>query len=362
MFKNAKIVSVGADANDYHAQTAERGTKEFVISSSSLRAVFAKSPSAWFKGWTLAESESLEYGSLLDVLVLTPEQFERQYILQPENYESASLECPTCKSVGKGKKCATCKVERVESIVSKPWSNNSDTCAAWIETQAKAGRTVVDQFELDKAIAAKKRLMDDEEISAFIAGCDRQMWIEAEWHDAATGLIIPVKCLIDLAGKAGTPFAAMLGDLKSTKDASNIGWARWGRRVGYDLQAAWNFDLFKAAGREAASFHFVLSENFLPYEVGRRICTQDESDPEMDERSSLVSGRRQYRRMMADYCQFLKSGKWPGYDDTDEASASGWTPFLTDPYEENRRMFAPKFVTAPAAPEETVEENPDLIP
>lgn len=364
MFKNARIIGTGADAMLYHKQEAQRGALDFVMSSSSLRN-FAICPSKWIFGWELPPSASLEYGSLFDTLVLTPGQFEKKYVVAPLMYEAKGMECPECKSVTDSQKCSKCKKDRIEIKVSKDWNYQAKYCSDWKAAKIAAGKEITTTFDVVDTQAAMKRLHADEQIKAFLDGCDRQVWIEAEWHDEATGLVIKVKCLIDLAGKEDGPFAKRLGDLKTTKNAAPIAWAKWADFAGYSIQAAWNTDLFVAAtSREITDFCFVLSENSAPWEPGRRYMSQDLDNPGMDE-GSIASGRRQYRKMIEGYCQCVKTGKWPGFDDTDEASASGWTLVSPDPYAEQRRMFAPKFrygMVEPVEPAEEQEPDPDLIP
>jgi len=117
-----------------------------------------------------------------------------------------------------------------------------------------------------------------------------------------------------------------------------------------------------ATNREIINFCFVLSENFAPWEIGRRFMSQDIDQPGMDA-GSIASGRRQYRAILADYCQCLKTDKWPGFDDTDEASADGWTLVQPDVWTEQRRLFAPKYVfTEPQAEDASEESGDDLTP
>lgn len=350
MLKNAKIIAIGANPNEYHTQKGERGTPAFELSSSSLR-TFAACPSKWKNGYELPRSASLEYGSLFDCIVLTPHLFEKTYVLQPSTYQSKVMKCPTCGSVSDAASCKKCKVERVEGFVDKPWNNNSDTCTAWVEEQAKAGREVVNNADLTEAQTAAKRLLADEPIKRFLDACQRQVWVIGEWHDEDTGLVVPVKCLIDLVAMEDSAFPKSLGDLKTTKNAAPVAWARWAEFAGYSIQAAWNTDLFVAATqREITNFCFLLSENTAPFEIGRRFMSQDVLEPGMDT-GAIASGRRQYLEMLRGYCKCLKSGKWPGFDDTDEASADGWTLVVPSPWDENRRMFAPKYQFGGEQPE-----------
>jgi hypothetical protein len=361
MFKNAKIFSIGANPEEYHSQPAERGQSNYVMSSSALR-MFALCPSKWRNGWELPRSASLEYGSLFDTLMLTPEQFDTRYALIPATYDSAAMKCPKCGSVSEAASCRACKTEREPTTIQKPWNGNSDTCRAWLDAQKATGREVVSADALGDAQSAAKRLLADDQLKRFIEACDKQVWLTADWHDENTGIIVPVKCLLDLAGKADSAFAKSLGDLKTTKNAAPLAWAKWAHYAGYEIQAAWNTDIFVAASqREITNFCFVLSESEFPFETGRRFMSQDLLEPGMDT-GDIASGRRQYLGMLKGYCKCVKNNFWPGFDDTDEASADGWTLVLPEPYAEQRRMFAPKFNYETGDTEEAEESDPDLIP
>lgn len=355
-FKNAKIIAINPDPALYRNQKVEdRGKPHYVVSSSDLRLLMSTSPSKWFRGFVLPESYSLEYGGLLDCLVLTPEEFSRRYMIQPENYDSKGMECPTCKSVTEAKKCKSCGCDRVEVAIKKPWSNNSTTCAEWVEKWESAGFEIVTQKTYEAAMLATKRIMGDKELSQLLNNSDKQVWVEAEWHDEATGLVVKVRCLIDFACRTGTPFSKTIGDLKSTKDARLMAWASWARKVGYDMQGAWNMDMYNAATSQGVTqFNFILSESVAPFEIGRRWMEEDALQPEQDD---FTPGRSKYRKAMALYCQCVKSGKWPCYDDTDISSVSGWTKLAPDPYDEQRRMFAPQF----AVDDEEQGEQPEPV-
>jgi hypothetical protein len=337
-FHNCKIVAIGADAAQYH-QAQERGSKDFIMSSSALRAVFVKCPSAWRAGWTLAGSDSLEYGSLVDCLVLTPELFAERYAMQPNTYLADGA-------------------KKNDPQQEKAWNNNATFCREWKAQQKEAGRIVVSAAEYEEATRAGRRLFANDQIAAFIDGSQKQVWIKGEWHDDITGLIIPAQCLIDLAEIEVPMTRQRIGDLKTTKNAAPLPWARWARFAGYDIQAAWNLDMFnQATGREIDIFEFILSESEFPYETARRVAIDPRTgDPEADEGSAIVSGRRQYRRMMEDYCQCLSKDFWPGYDDTDESS-NGCTELRADPYDEQRRMFAPRLSFGEQAEPETAPDD-----
>jgi len=356
MFQNAKIIGKSVKQSEYQPQKFGRGERGFEMSSSALR-MFDFCPSKWIHGFDPPPSYSLEYGSLLDCVVLTPEQMADRYAIQPETYETTGMECPNCKSVTDSKKCSKCKCDRVEMKITKKWSGQSTTCAEWLAAQTAAGKEVCSAQELADAQAAAKRLFDDPIIGDYIRESDKQVWIAAEWHDGPTGLVVPVKCLVDLLPRHDSEFFDGAGDLKSTKCAKKLAWERFADNVGYNIQGAWNIDLVQAAlpKEQRRKFAFILSENHHPWEPSREMM---EDDNEAGEGGLMANSRAKYRRIMANYCQCLKHGKWPGYADTDEASEDGWNVWQQDPWSAQRDMFAPRFSfgEAETAPEETPEE------
>lgn len=44
---------------------------------------------------------------------------------------------------------------------------------------------------------AESAMFEDERIATWTQESDKQVWVSGEWHDDASGLVIPVKCLID---------------------------------------------------------------------------------------------------------------------------------------------------------------------
>lgn len=365
MFKNCQIIGVGVNPDEYHQIPAgcERGTSKFVLSSSSIRA-FHANPDKWrtrivaedgaVSFWEFAGSKSTEWGNLFDCLLLTPDQFQDRYAVQPSVYLSRVLKCPSCGSVTESKTCRNCKCERVEKDVEQDWSPRSEHCVAWREEQEEAGRTIIKRGDLFAVNQAIKRFMADPDFAALVNESEHQVWISGEWHDPS-GLVVPCKCLLDIVPTGTSAFHKSLADVKTTKNASVIPWEKWCHAAGYEIQAAWNYDMFHAAvpQREITNFRFLLSESEAPFVVGRRIMSIDLLDPERD-MGDVASGRRQYKKMLFDYCACLRTGKWPGYDDTDEA-ISGWSVVTPYPFQEQARQFHPKFQFE----EEPKEAEPD---
>lgn len=170
-------------------------------------------------------------------------------------------------------------------------------------------------------------------IAAFHKDSDTQVWLAGEWHDEPTGLVVPVRGLVDIAPRAESEFALCLADLKTTRSAAVLPWQRWCYQARYHWQAALYIALWNAAtGEERNTFCFIVQENFAPWQTGKRMLSQD----------FLTLGTAEYRAALANYCQCLKHDRWPGYDDTDEAIQS-WSLVQPEPFMAERAQFAPKY-------------------
>lgn len=315
MFKNVKIVGVGVDSGTYHTQSAERGTAEFVMSPSSLKE-FMVCPSRYKAGYRQPDSDAKDFGSLLDCILLTPNQFVTRYAVKPETYVDTKT----------GEK--------------KPWNGNSSVCKAWVDEHADS--CVVSSYDVTEAQKAARRLMDDETISELINCSDKQVHLKGEWHDEATKLAIPVQCLIDLAPRKDSTFQKSLCDLKTTRNASQRPFARQVFTFGWHVQGAMDLALYTAATSEdRTDWLFVAQENYSPYQVGRRLLSLD----------FLEIGEATYKGALKRYAQCLKTGIWPGYDASEEFSLvipDPWMSYeaVSDQMEQQQN--------------EILEENPDI--
>jgi len=294
MFKNCSIKAVRVNSDAYHGQKAERGSPEYTMSPSSIRA-FIGCPSRWRAGYEPPDSEAKDFGNLLDCLVLTPEQFDKRYAIKPSTYKDA------------------------KTGEDKPWNGNGNVCKAWIEEHAEF--EVVSRDGLANAQSAANRLSKDETIASFLKASERQVHVIGQWHDKATGLIIPVQCLIDCVPSAKSEFQKCLGDLKTTRNAAQRPFGRWCYTAGYHVQAAFDIALYTAAtGEDRTDWIFLLCENYAPWETGRRMLGQD----------LLQIGTQTFEHALSLYAQCLATGNWIGYDAPEEFSvinAEPWQEF-----------------------------------
>jgi len=320
-FHKAVIIKANADSVMYHTEPESRGSAKYTMSSHSLRE-FDRCPSRWKAGYESPDSDSKRFGSLMDCRLLTPELFEDRFVVIPETY-------PAPKDHAKVKKG---EIKQGDPL---PWHASAKYCSDWIEKFEAVGAELVKKREVEDADAAIARFLADEDIKAFLDASDRQVWVQAQWVDEETGVVVPVKGLLDLVPRNDTEFYKCLGDLKTTRNAGVMAWQSWCNKAEYHIQAALYTDLYVAATSEdRTDFCFLIQENYAPWEPGKRILTQD----------FLEDGRREIARMLGNYCRCIKSGKWPGYDDNDEArDMQGWSPVAALP-RWDKGEFAPKFL------------------
>jgi exodeoxyribonuclease VIII len=317
MFKNCRIVAKNVNSDAYHGQETPRGHDEYIMSPSSIKA-FMGCPSRWIGGYEPPETEAKDWGNLVDCLILTPSQFNDRYAVRPDTYATTRMECPVCKSMSESKSCRKCNEERKPVIVELPWNGNATKCEEWLAGQ-RDGVNVISKDEALNAQDAVRRLLLDATIAAFIAASDTQVHVAGEWHDKATGLVIPVQCLIDLVPRLDSEFRKLLGDLKTTRNAGQRQFARWCFTAGYHVQAAFDLEIYKAAtGEDRTNWAFILSENFPPFEPGKRMLAESFTD----------IGKLAFEHALARYARCLKTGEWPSYDPADEFSMIEAEPYM----------------------------------
>lgn len=332
----------------YFSESTKRGSKDFCMSASALKA-FDVCPSRWVKGWNPPESEAKLRGSILDVRLLTPKQFDQRFSVQPAKYVTDGMQCPQCKSITDSQKCAKCKCERVKVNVEKDWSNQSATCQEWVAEQEKSGAEVITAKDVSEADTAIERLKSNEIVSAFLECSQKQVMLQAEWHDPKTGLIIPLRCMMDLVPNGDSEFSSCLGDLKRVWNGNPASWMFDAEKNGAHIQASFYTDLMNGIeGNHRDTFCFIASESFEPYETSLMMMTDGEGE------KFIEMGRYAYRRMLANYCHCLASGEWPGYN---HSGVQGWTPLRPTQKMVEKELDKPRFGDLEGITQEEVEAN-----
>ncbi len=321
MFQQGKIVCTNADLQNYHTQDAKPGEAAFVMSAGTLRD-FAACPARWIAGFKHSDATGKKWRELVQCRVFNPDQFARQFAVRPDTYTVRVLQCPCCKSISEAAICRKCGLRRAPQVLERPWAGGADYCKKWAAAVEQRQQTAIRPDEDTDSRAAADRLAQDPIIAAWRSACDHLVWVAAEWHDAATGLTIPVRTLIPYVPRPGSEFDNALGALKITRDASHGPWRRLAYYANYHTRAAWCLDLYAAAtGDQRSRFYFVVSENVPPYEPARRCLSP----------TFLQLGRREYETMLAAYCACLSTRTWPSYD-LRTGGPDSWTLVETEPW------------------------------
>lgn len=283
MIKNALIVGYQVSQAQYSAEDKQRGDPGFTVRSHVITE-FLRCPQRWVRGYVSPKSAAKDWGSLYDCLLLSPDEFEARYAIPLETYRN--------EKTGKDVKW---KMDmRVQAV------------ADWVADNE--GKTPTTKKLYAAAEAAVLRLHEDKLISELIATSRHQCMIVAEWHDPATGLVIPLKCLIDIVPPNSHPtFGGSVWDSKTTRNAAPRPFAADAQKFGYHIQGRFYLDMWNAAsGEQRGDFGHVVQENYAPYEY--------RTPPPLMSQRFLDFGRLCYQSALARYCQSLKTGVWPSYD------------------------------------------------
>lgn len=272
----AKDCGDGISSEQYREQPngAKRGDAAYVMSGSDLME-FWTCPHRWVNGYKDEGTRSTEWGSLVDCLLMTPDEFEKRYIVVPEEYENEKGEL-------------------------KEWNFNAKVCKEWRQNHGGTREEVKTGFLRD-ARWAVHLLTQDEQIRDIIQSSRKQVMLTGTYHDKETDVTVPVKALLDLV-----PPAKFLCDVKTTTNAHKRAWARHVQQFNYHCQAARHLDLWNAANNDTRkTFRHIVQEYFEPFEIAKR---------ELDD-TFLSQGRDRYVEALKLYAQCLKTGKWGGYDE-----------------------------------------------
>lgn len=325
MIKNAVIVGSGITPEDYNSEKENRGSPKLVVSSHILGEIL-RNAQRWVKGYESPQSKALKFGSVFDCLLLTPYQWPIRYAVVPAD--------------------APRRPSERQINAKKPSPASLEAIAWWDRFTRDHPGEIISQEENASVHSAIARLREDKLISELIDCSRKQLLITAEWHDGPTGLIVPIKCLIDVVPPKDHPvFSNSLWDTKTTQNASPRSFSRDAMKYNYGIQGAFYLDLYNAAtGEQRGDFGHVVIESFPPYEY--------RTPPPLLSQRFLGHGRLLYQRALAIYCKSVCSGVWPSYD----SNSRDWP--ITDCDDWHLSMES---VYDPFAEDEDTDEEPDWL-
>jgi ribosomal protein L40E len=265
----------------------------------------------------------MSWGTDVDTMVLTPEDFEAQHAVAPTHYESEANVCPKCSSASDARSCRKCGVDRVPSKVRKEWTWVSDTCRAWKAEQEAAGKTVLSAEDYEQRKRAVEVLQQTKQVRELLLNSRKQVRLTGLY--CVGGREYPVRALLDIVPNSSHPtFGWLLFDLKTSHTADPRRWSRVVIEHSLHVQAAFYLDFWNAAtGEDRQDFGHVVQERFAPYEVMEPFAFLAGD--------FIAAGRATYRKAMEVYDRCIMNAapnEWPGYSQVE--SDIGLPPQMAD--------------------------------
>ena len=161
--------------------------------------------------------------------------------------------------------------------------------------QTSTWKTVISSDEFDDIQRMRDAVMSHPSASLLLSGGIAEQ--SAYWVDDETGLAC--RCRPDYQK------SSVLVDLKSTLDASPLGFGRSAAKLRYHVQAAFYLDGYNAACGGADEFVFVAVEKSAPYNVAVYVCDD----------FVIEKGRELYRKDLESVKEAKESGIYKGYGD-----------------------------------------------
>ena len=257
--------SIAAYTPGIHADVPERiyHARELGIVNKGALDQLAKTPAhyrAWLAGEEQKETPALLFGRALHALVLEPEQFARQWAEQPAFGDLRTKAAREARD-------------------------------AWLEEYP--GINLLSSEDWQKLHAMRDAVMSHPLASALFTGGMAEA--TAIWEES--GLLC--KSRMDY----WRPDIAVIGDLKSTDDASPAAFARSVANFRYHVQQAHYSEGVMAAGFSEPTFVFVAVEKSPPYAVS---VYQLDGD-------AIERGHELRQRDLACLLECLDTDTWPAY-------------------------------------------------
>lgn len=219
---------------------------------------------------------ALNFGNLVDCLVLEPHLFHELYALQPSTYS---------------------KMEK-GVMVHKPWNLRSNTCKDIAEQLHSSGKQIVSKYDYEKALECKTELYSNREFKRSFESSQKQVSIV--WNEPNTGILC--KARMDMYGNT-------IDDLKTSTDASQEEFKRLAGRFLYHVQAAIYKDAVKQLTGSDLDFRFFVVETSEQTE--KPLVALYEFDKESD---SLLAGRLMFQRACEAVARYQEIG-FTGYSE-----------------------------------------------
>jgi len=206
-------------------------------------------------------SDPMKLGSLVDAMLLEPKALEKYGILQ-QTYVNDKGE-------------------------TKPWNANAKPCKAEMDALIENGLIPVKQKFIDSAEIIKLAVLQNDSAASIIKNSKKQ--VAMVWIDEDTGVLCK--------GRIDCLTLSVIGDIKTTRDASEKSFRKDLYNFGYHHQSAMYTDGYATLNKGSClPFQIIAVENEKPfgsavYEVGER---------------TIQKGREEYKTALDVYVGYLK--------------------------------------------------------
>lgn len=255
---------------------------------------------------------AMRIGTAFHMMVLEPDVFNESYVLPMVLPEGALITTDDLKAALKdaGEKVSGVKAELIERLKAvRPDAKIADELRQQYAIN-NAGRTIISLEERDQLYAMRAALIAHPAAGKILTGCKYVTEYSAYAEDPETGELRRVRP--DLWRMDG-----IVGDLKTTDDASPEGFARSIAKWGYDVQHPYYLDTLNLALAQsegdaftthptsAKAFVFIVVEKSFPHAV--QVYVLDDASESL--------GRAKYRKSLDAYAVCRQTNEWPGYSD-----------------------------------------------
>jgi hypothetical protein len=303
-FREAKVVAENVSMETYLRQEVPRGHPEYIMSRSDLMLCY-HCPEKWLAGAPDDSTKSTKWGTLLDLMLLTPDKIDKEVAVCPATYKGKA------RGAKKG-----------DPLIDKPWNSNQNDCDEWEAAREAEGKTCYKADVYASAEKALARIQANPEFVQFVKSSRKQVMVIGTYEDRDHGVSFPVKSCLDLVPDVNHPeYGRSLADLKTCVNADPDAWKKAVFNYEYDIQAAMHLDLYTTATKEDRSeFRHLLIENTEPFQPALRMLSSD----------YLNMGRIAIASALSRYARCLKTGNFPDFEHMNyDPICGGWR--LTEP-------------------------------
>lgn len=232
-------------------------------------------------------SKVMDFGSLVDCMLLEPDIFSTHFTERPETYPDS------------------------KTGVQRKWNNNAGFCKEWNENARVQNLTIYSKDDYDKALKMVKNCSEHRTASEWLKDAKTQVAIV--WEDPDTGILC--KARIDILKKD------RMVDLKTTSNASCYEFNRTINSMLYHVQAAIYTEGWSVLhDGELLKWNFIVIESDAPHCVATYELNSE----------SILIGNHLFKKAIRKYKDYLASGP-TGYSDfVEEIEIPQWAMNLVE--------------------------------